>query len=107
MSTQVEQVLKLTVKGQTIELTREEAMELHGALSGALGIATPSDENERLRDLIRVLNERDRHPIPQLVPVPYPVNPFPAPPQLPPWAPKPPYEIWCGSNSNASLEPQQ
>ncbi len=91
-------VVKLTLKGTTIELTQEEAKQLKDALADLLGDSKRESQFEKLkREIERI--RTDREP-PTIIPQPYPVPVYPRP-----WRDGWPHyhEIWCSTDNQFRL----
>ena len=83
----IESKFALTLKGQTLELTKEEATSLFNELSKVLGKSSQEDYYKSIRDML----EREKTKTNPIKVPDYPYLTTPTAPYYPEW------EIWCQS----------
>lgn len=95
----VSHVIKLSIKGADIELTKEEAIQLKDALAELLGDSKKEAQFDKIkRELERIRSDREP---PTIIPQPYPVPVYPK--WTDPWDRWPYREVWCSTDSTMRM----
>jgi hypothetical protein len=96
ISAAVTTTCKLTIKGQTFDLSLEELEHIHNIIGQALGKKGPERDMEAYKKAIEIMKKaRPECPAPHWPSQPY-VPPILMPEPRPYRGPnRPPYEVWC------------